>query len=195
MPLYAEASEVGICNEALGLVELKEITSLDQAHSKAARVCTIHYPSTRDGLQREYPWNFNKARVSLAAAGTAPVYGYARAFALPGDCLRVREVDGCPDDAWQVEANGMLVTDLAAPLSIAYSARVTDVARFDALFRRLLVAELAVAIAPRLGRQRSIKRDIREDLVELRRQAKKADAQERVLEVETGFSPWLEAGY
>ena len=49
------ASEVDLCNNALGQLGEDSITSLDD-NSKKARLCKRFYPDARDTVLRAYPW-------------------------------------------------------------------------------------------------------------------------------------------
>ena len=179
MPTLSELSEVAICNLALqdvgrGLA----ITALDE-NSQAARACRLRYPFARDACLRAYDWNFAAARASLPALATAPAFGFSNAYELPPDCLFVRDVGqggGCP---WVVES-GMLLTDEAAPLSIAYTRGVTDAAAFDPLFAETLAvriaSEIAVSLTESVGKAQALWQVYQQKLAEARRR----DAQEGV---------------
>jgi hypothetical protein len=110
--------------------------------STQARLATRTFAEYRDSLLREYPWNFASKRESLSAETTAPAWGFARAFPLPSDFLRMIEIDNPLDWPWRLERNRVL-TDLTAPLSIRYVFKVTDADAMDPAFREALAAKLA----------------------------------------------------
>ena len=81
-------TNVSICNEALSMIGAKSIISFDDATENARRCASI-YDSTRKALLRMHPWSFAKKRVQLAPISTHPSFGYAHAFPLPNDFMRV----------------------------------------------------------------------------------------------------------
>jgi hypothetical protein len=85
-------------------------------------------------------------RAQLAQLTDSPVWGWAHAYALPGDCVRVIETTLDEDlTPWVLEGRTIL-TDASA-LSIAYVAQITDPAVFDALFTDALTDRLAYELA------------------------------------------------
>ncbi|MEQ1756576.1 MAG: hypothetical protein ABL973_20845 [Micropepsaceae bacterium] len=154
MPTLGEYSEVAICNMALAEIGRgAEITSLDEA-GQAARACRRRYPYARDAALRGYDWNFAARRAALPASSMTPLFGYASAFGLPADCLLVRRVNHCSAQRWEVEGRQIL-TDATAPLSITYTARITDPGLFDALFVDALATRLAADLCVQLSENTS----------------------------------------
>lgn len=194
MPTVTDDSEAGICNEALSLCQSKgRITSLTDPNSKAARNCLLHYAQTRDELLRGYYWNFATFWVTLAAALPVPLAGgYSAAFALPGDTLRVLEVNGLGKKQWTVEHDLRLLATSAAPLTVRLIKRVEAPGKWDKLFRGLMVHALAIKLAPTMARSRSIKSDLKSDWYALVNEAKKIDSFEKD---EDGNEPQYVPGY
>lgn len=177
MPVFGEYSEVAICNMALAEVGRgAQITSMDEA-SQAARACKLRYPYARDACLRAYDWNFAGRRVSIAKNPAAPAFEYANAFALPADCLHVREVYEGNAERWVVEGRQIL-TDMGDPIQIKYTALVSDVGQFDPLFATTLAARLAseicVQLSESVSRAQSLWQVYQAKLIEARRR----DAQE-----------------
>lgn len=139
-------SAVDICNRALQKLGESPITSLTE-DSDRARECNRAYEAVRDAELRSRPWNFARTRVELAASSTPPAFGYANAFPLPSDFLRLYPGNTVSD--WQIES-GSILTDDAAPLQIVYIRREEDPNKYDPLFREALAAKLAVEMAERL---------------------------------------------
>ncbi|MBX9697871.1 MAG: hypothetical protein K2X74_00485 [Acetobacteraceae bacterium] len=140
------ASEVGICNRALDMLGQPPILALDNS-SKTAAACLRNYGPSRDYVLRSYPWNSATARVSLVALTEAPAFGYARAFQLPADCLRVMDTeDDLKDVSWRREGN-LLLTDAASPLRIRYIRRLTDPSLMDDMLAEVIAAHVASSIA------------------------------------------------
>lgn len=148
------ASETEILNGALILLGANTVTSPTE-NNKNARVTHAAYAGVRDAELRTRRWKFSIKRQSLPALTSEPDSDYARQFQLPTDYLRLIEGGDIADVAdlsdyrttagtglYSIE-NGLLLTNLAAPVSIRYLARITDTTVFDAAFDRALKASLA----------------------------------------------------
>ena len=152
-------SVVDLCNEALDLVGASPITDLDDG-SPEASLCFRHYPLVRDELLRSYPWNCAQMRTALPALADAPSWGYGKAYVLPTApdfCLRVLRLEDCNADyrIEQLRTTGgelhrVLVTDLSPPVKILFIRRITNPEHFDPMLAKVLVAELAVALTPKI---------------------------------------------
>jgi hypothetical protein len=142
-------SAVEICNLALGHLGEGRIVQLEE-DSAAARACQLHYGLTRDAVLRAHRWNFAQARSTLPRLEEAPAFGWAHAYQLPADCLRVRAFnDGEAGEVISAEfviEGRTLLTD-AEEARIVYTQRVTDEAKFDALFVEALGLALAVKLS------------------------------------------------
>lgn len=138
------ASVVQICSLALTRLGHNAIISLGD-NSKGAKLASLHYEPTRDSVLRAHPWNFAIRRDAIAADTAAPAWGYARAFQLPPDCLRLIALERA-DAEYRIEGR-KIVTDEGGPLKVEYIARVTDPNEFDAVFIDALSARLAAELA------------------------------------------------
>lgn len=137
------ASTIHVCNLALAKLGARTIESLTE-NSKEARLCALFLDSSRDELLRAHPWNFAAARATLARLSEPPAFGYARAFQLPPDCLRVRRLNGDVRAVFEIEGRQLLTDQDQA--RILYTARVEDPTRFDPLFVQALAARLAAEL-------------------------------------------------
>lgn len=82
------ASEVEICNMALGLVGVSQtITSLDES-SNEARQCKRFFAPDRDVVLRDFPWPFAKRYESLGLIAENPNDEWGYSYRYPSDCLR-----------------------------------------------------------------------------------------------------------
>ena len=137
------ASDVGIANAALRKLGQAPITAFSE-NSKAARLANERFAELREELLSQHPWNFALKRDSLAASATPPAWGFANAFPVPNDYIRMFEVNGEDEESgkWKVE-DGAVVTDLSAPLEIRYVYKVTDANRMSPGFREALASNLA----------------------------------------------------
>lgn len=134
-------------NMALDLLEEVPMISAEDSRP-AVRFMRRNYGPTRDALLRRHPWNFALARASLPALADAPAFGWARAFQLPADALRVlplADLGGFNGREVPFEVEGRsILTNAGAPLRIRYIARVEDDTLFDPIFREALTLALAV---------------------------------------------------
>ena len=137
------ASTVDICNGALNQLGATTILSLTE-DSKNARLCNARYTQVRDALFRTHPWNCLQVRLELAASTTTPAWGFAYAYTLPANCLRLLRVLDY-DSNYKVE--GRKILSNASTMKILYISRVTDPNEYDELLRETLSAALGADIA------------------------------------------------
>lgn len=188
-------SVVEICNRALDLLGAGPIVSLDDP-TTSARLCARNYGPARDAVLRSYPWNDAAARVVLAADVTPPAFGFARAFTLPPDCLRVIEVDGELRSAgrWRIEG-AKLLTDLGAPLRVRYVRRLTEPGLIGPLLADAIAAQLAAFIAFGITNsttQAAAMLALRDTML---RQARQVDALEQSQDESLTADDWVNARF
>ena len=82
------ASQVSICNQALGWLGANLITSLDD-DNREAQLCKANYDDIRDAVLEEREWTFAVRRLTLPPTVLKPVYGYGNQFLLPPDVIRI----------------------------------------------------------------------------------------------------------
>ena len=168
-------SPTDIANQALGMVGNQPITSIDDA-SVAANLCARFFPRLRDELLRNHPWKFAMRRASLPASDVAPVWSTMKAFPLPADCLRLLALDLYdPDIRWQVEG-GNVVAELDGPLDVLYTARVEDVAAWDATFTSAMCARLAMELAMPLAQSGTLRQQMESEYRRTLREARSLDS-------------------
>lgn len=160
-------SDVKIVNIALTMLGEERILSLDD-DIKAARDAKAVYDTVRDALFGAYTWSFAKTRTLLAADATAPVFGFARSFPMPVDCLRLVLVNeiyagvdltnyrGSPVQDFTIEGRNIL-TNYPAPLPVRYIRRVTETGLYIPSFDMALAAALAESLAEPLTQSNSKK--------------------------------------
>ncbi|CAB4126636.1 Tail tubular protein Gp11 [uncultured Caudovirales phage] len=170
------ASELDICNRALGLLGAASIVSIDGTE-QAADLCRRFLPGLRDELLRNHPWKFATKRALLPASATAPAWGPGYSYPLPTDCLRVLELDAEAGDGWAVEGDA-IVTSLTAPLSIRYTARITDTTKWNVSFCSVMAARLAADLAMSLALSASLRSQMLDEMKRGLREARSIDAME-----------------
>ncbi len=180
------ASDVGIANAALRKLGQAPILSFAE-NSKAARLANERFAEVRDELLFRHPWNFAERRRALSLSATAPAWGFTNAFPLPTDYIRIRQVNGEDENTakWKVE-DGVIVTDLPAPLEVLYTYRVEDANRMSAGFREALASVLAADWAEDITGDNDV-------VVEKERKSIRAVAQARSNDGQEGTPDQLEA--
>ena len=191
------ATDVTIVNAALIRLGETTLTALSD-ETKPARLANAIYADVRDAVTRAHPWNFALARAELTANASAPTWGYANAYDLPGDpdhCLRVLTVDGEDEISgrWTVEGRQIL-SNLSSPIRIVYLRRISDPDDTDPLFREALSARLARELAEPLGKSTSLQQAMGELYEAKLREARSADGQEGTPDL-ISADGWLESRF
>ena len=188
------ADAVSICNLALQRVGAKAISSLAE-DTTAGRACNRIYEQARDSELRAHPWSFARERVQVAADSTDPIFGAAKKYAIPTNCLRILPTNGTNStpvqDDWQIEGR-FILTDDGSPINLVYIKQVTDENTFDALFIELLVARIAMDVAEKVTQSNKKKEEAFLHYREVRKEAKRVNAFERPPQ-EFPTDPWLNA--
>lgn len=154
------ASEVQICNLALGHCGVSTpIASLDEA-SKEAQACKLFFEQERDTVLRDFPWPFATRIAALALVEEAPNSEWAFSYRYPTDCLRLRRVlnPAGRNDSRQSrlsyrlanDTQGTLILTDEAEASIEYTVRISNAGLFSPDFVSALALRLAAMIAPQL---------------------------------------------
>jgi hypothetical protein len=197
------ASETDICNLALTRIGHSQITSLSEG-TKAADLCTLHYPLARDIMLRDHHWNFAIQRSTLALLVTTPNHEFAYQHALPADCLKVIRTDlddiaggieyGYPYSTgapYKIEGRYLLSDEDTVRLE--YVARVTDTAQFDTLFVDCLAQRLAAELAMPLADNASLAKTMWDMYAAKIRDARSVNAQEGTPREFVDATGWLTA--
>ena len=193
-----------IANLALTHVEHGLITSIDQANSRAARLCRENIGDAVEQAISAFDWNFASHRMTLAAVGdyTPPAYiigGPAlTAFALPDDCVRIREVLG-QQSGWRVEGRHLLI-EYTGALPVRYSRLIDDIAAWDVQARQAVGLYLGWIISGPLNTSINRKRELFEQYTAALPEAYRSDSQEAAPEGFNGSGsdylqnarPWTE---
>lgn len=184
------ASAVQICNQALTKLGAERITDLLD-DTRNARVMNAIFEVKRDAELTAHPWTFAIRREELPALSTAPIYGWARSFLLPTDCVRLVEVgedfalyDSDTGALFQVESDPTtgrqtILTDESSPLRIRYVRKEANTGRFPPLFVEALACRLAAESAEEITQNLSKRNAAWEEHAQAIRQAKRVNAIEQ----------------
>lgn len=181
------ATKITICTNALLKLGALPISAFDE-NSTEALLCSNLWDEVRDSVLRSHPWNCAVKRVALAPTGIAPVYDYSYAFTVPGDFLRLLEVDTTDD--YKLEGGEILAAD--NPLYIKYIFKNENVATYDALLVSALSAYMQAELAYPITKSSSQQKAAWDLYTGKLRLARSVDAQEDP-PVTLGNSPLIEA--
>ncbi len=178
---------VGIVNAALDKLGVEPIGALTD-DVKQARAANRVFDRLRDLELTLHTWRFSVARTTLPALSTAPAFGYARAFQVPADFLRLlwcgdyapgvdlTEVRSSMDSQdWTIEGRNIL-TNYAAPLKVVYVRKVTTVGEFSPEFAECLAGRIAVELSGPLTDSNPRREQAMADYQMALRMAKRANA-------------------
>ena len=185
------ASNTELANLALAKLGAKRINDLDTDTTIEADECRTHFTTLRDALLRSHLWRFAKTRAVLSEDATAPAFGYAHAYNLPADFLRLWPnvfVEG----TYALEGTQLLTNATAA--SIIYIRQVTDPTLFDPLFVSVFVLELAIALSMAIGQDKSLRQLLDAELGPLMAQVRALDLQEQKIHGRRRVS-WVQSRY
>jgi hypothetical protein len=172
-------SRTDIANRALAAISADAIGSINET-TTAARACNRLFTPLTYSLLRRHPWNFALARASLPASATAPAWGYAFAYPVPTDYLKIYTIDAAIPTTKFVVEGGKILTDVGAPLNIRYVRKVDDPGEFDPLFTEALVLAMARDLAMPLSNNAGLRQAMAKDMEDAIRTARSADAGEGV---------------
>lgn len=159
------ASEIDICNLALGRLGAERITNLDNAQTPNEQLCQLFYPVARDMMLESRDWSFLMKRTALTTPNPVPPeWGYGQSFSLPSDVYRVIDCrrdtfDGQPSSfEWRKELNEILCdTDI---VYIRYISRDVAAASYSTLFVMAVSTMLASLMAIQITENRGLKQDL-----------------------------------
>ena len=186
-------SIIELCNAALIDLGEEAIFSLTDS-TKAARLCNQRWPAVRDAVLRAHPWNCACAQVRLAASAGAPAFGFAQAFPLPTDCLRVLRVQcgGALLDEWEAQGGSILCGE-PGPLDLTYVRRLDDPRLYDPLLCEALTARLSATLAYPLTASTALGQAFWSLYAEKLREARGVDAREAAPPAAPQPTTWLAA--
>lgn len=153
--MSAIVSKNDICNLALSyLGSYGTVTDIDSASNDTERVFALWYDITRQVLIKETQPNFARARRLIAELETTIPFGYAYAFEVPSDSLKVLGIGEIADTGnyiYAVEGNVIYTDDeWGSGLQLRYLKNETVVSNFSpefvVAFAYLLAANTALPI-------------------------------------------------
>lgn len=188
--MASSTTELDVINRALVKLGSKEITSLSDG-SKQARIMGAAIDPVRDRFLRKNPWNCAIERVQLAANSTAPAWGWATAYDLPADFIKLLNVQSSttiasaqsdskntPNNIDYKLEGGQILCDETAALNIRYVSRETDITRWDPMMVEALASLLAYEACMAIANSRALKADLYQEYMDVCKEAKRNDGWE-----------------
>jgi hypothetical protein len=142
-------TRTALANRALAHLGEEGISDIDDTSSAKARICKEFAGDVIDEVLRLHRWNCAIGRTALSRLAAPPDHGYAHAYQLPPDFIRLLELNGEQFNGsigfLEIEAGKRLLTDEDSAW-IRYLKRI-DVPDFDPLLGKAVALALAVEIA------------------------------------------------
>ena len=155
--MAAPTSPVDICNLALDHVGDLPISSVEVPTDARGEVMARWYDQTRRSVLREYCWNFAQKYTTLARTGDGEG-PHDDKYLMPADCVRLNVVGtDIYDRIEDYDISGRYIhTSAGASLAIRYNRDIDQVSQMDVLFINILAMRLAIKIAYKMSKKKSI---------------------------------------
>ena len=101
-------TKLDIYNSALQRIGAKPLTDVD-SQTKEGNLCRRYYDNSIATIMRLHPWNFGTRRIALPLNGTAPAFGYSKAYDLPPDYVSMISLEDATEQ-YTIE-NGQVLTN------------------------------------------------------------------------------------
>jgi hypothetical protein len=162
----------------MALIGQAPVSSLVDGGPVAAEAGRL-LPVIRDQVLAGHPWNCVKRRAVLAPSATAPAFGWAAAYPLPAEVLRVIECQsaGARFDDWEREGDQILC-DQTGGIQITFVRRPVSWGELSPWVGRVIAAELAQRLAYRATQGAGHRENLGEYARRVLADAKMTDGQE-----------------
>ncbi len=183
--MTAPGGSVDIANIALDYLAQEHVSDIESPSTEDEDLIALHYDAARQGLLREFVWNFAKVSGTANRQGDAPeASGFADDYNFPAPALRILNVGGEIelDFFYRFDIQGRQIyidNDGAETVNVRFIKDVTDVALFDPLFINILALKLALRLAYKFTQKRNVVQNVKELLSEEIIKAVSIDGQER----------------
>lgn len=180
MPVFVPANSA-IVAQAFRHIGRSAISSLgdDSEEAEAARE---QYSRAMRFCLEKCDWSFASTRriLTTAAADPYPDPDLPFLFTIPGDVVKIREIEGCTN--WRIDRDG-LRADIAAPLHARYTGEIEDETKTSTAFQDAVSLRLALLLAPYWsvteGRIQAIEGQLRDTLKEAMREDSRSASEGR----------------
>lgn len=180
MPTSPPTAPVHICNLALDYLGEAPISSVENPRNQREEIMARWYDHTRMTVLREYVWNFAQKYDDLSRSGDG-AGGHSDKYNLPNDCVRVNTVGSDrynPITDFDIFARELHCSE-GNSVPIWYNRNVTEVSKMDALFVNIFALRLALKVAYKFTKKKSVTEQISGLLALEEPKAVSVDGQER----------------
>lgn len=156
-------TDIEICNMALGYLAVPGITTFED-DSAQARACKTHYAGQRDKVLEDRIWSFAKEQYILVPDAQAPLFGYAKRFAVPGEVVRVHRVDdGSGEYRMPWDLQGRFIHADVEKVYVTAVKKLEDTSLYSPGFSIAVALRLAYTLAVPLKENRQLKSELWEE--------------------------------
>ena len=114
---------------------------------EAIAVCRRSMPELRDKLLRLYAWRFARKTAQIFSMPNKKQSGWDYAYTENGECMKVLAVFSGDEPVEYEEVDGLILSNASNDMTMRYTAQITDIAKFDPVFKEVLCYELAQEIS------------------------------------------------
>ncbi len=142
-----------LANYALAHIGIQKVTDISDTGSGSALACNEFFPHVIQEVLREHIWNCAVTLVGLSEISPAPEFGWEHKFQLPGDNLRVLDLNRQPWWGYATqyfEVRGDTVLTNWDTVQLRY-VREIEVHEMDPLLAEAIAVKLASKIAVTLS--------------------------------------------
>ena len=180
-----------ICNLSLDLLKQNPLASITTPVTNSEFIFQRWYDTERQAALRAHPWKFATIRTTLTPTGVTPPFGYAQAYNLPNDYIRMVSIgnDYLGDLRMKhVIENGQILApsgnsgDIsgspATTLYLRYVYDIVAVGSFDPLFVKYFATGMAMDLSNKFAISAALGKDLREAWMDVKAEAKAVNGQD-----------------
>jgi len=191
--------ETGIVNLALLKIGTELITDLSDTNNPNAIKANALWEYLRDEVLEAFEWSFAKVRVQLAQSVSTPAFGWDYQYALPTDCLKIREMSPA-DTPYEIEGDYLVTdyddtdADAEDKVFVLFTKRITDCAKYSPAFIKALSYRLAQDLSLSIRMKEPLHDRMKALYDQTLVEAKMLTNQEGYVEDEKSVESWRDVG-
>jgi len=170
MPLTMTNQWVTLANRALARIGTQQISSLTDG-STPALYCNNLLPEVVQSVYGQFDWRSARKRLELSALVDSPLYGFAYAYQLPVDFMRLVETDNA--EPFTIEGETILSDE--EDMSITYIGYPIEADKIPGTIAHLIATYLAFLLSTPLTSNESMAQRLLSEYQLALEQAKRDD--------------------